>query len=329
MVTDRLRSRGQLLLVGAFVLAIGIFGLALVLNASLFTTTLAAEESGLSRGNGAVTAQESVHADVGNLLDRVNQQYDEGGVANPIAPYETAFVDTLPRLGEGIRDHHASRGVLVNVTEPASGPMLTKGVRIESHRDASGTPGRFWEPGSAPHTPNWYVVQGTTIRNATFVFREDLGGSTPFEIRFQNVVSGDDWTVEVDQISGDWRLTVKRGSAPAYGTTIGTCRRDGTDASGDPIPITVNLGTNMADGSYCHALAQLDPIGPYDLRFVNGDRIKGSFWLIAKDPGTVPPVLGAGNSDQEAVLYDATVRFRYHSTTVDYETDLTVAPEEV
>ena len=150
------RDRGQLLLAGAFVLAVTLIGLTLVFSASDYTTVLASEESGISQGSDAITARESVRADLESGLEAVHRDHSS------YIDYEDAFEAIVPQLGTETRAHHGNQGRLVNVSSPSFVP----GDRIAQTATTS-----FTEPNTGPpRDPDWDVATGTTARNATFVF---------------------------------------------------------------------------------------------------------------------------------------------------------------
>jgi len=323
--------RGQLLLAGAFVLAVGIIGLTFVLNTSVQTDSLAESETGVARGSGALSMRGAVRADLGDFLDTVNQQYGEDTGSDPWENYRDAYRDGLPPLARGVRDHHAGGGRLVNVSAPATlGTAFDDGYRVTQDSTDS-----FAEPGTSPPVDDWRVVSASTVRNVTFTFDRELSPSNPaFRVVFDETgPGGTTWALEVYEqptASGNWELQLYVGGSP-----VDSC-------TGPPRSERARLDVAAAQfgNEYCSALDRLEPAGPYNVGFRNGDNVRGQFWLIVDrqgpdgtPPSPTPPVLspqiGGGSTASEPVLYGLQVTYSYHSSTVDYEAPLVIAPGEV
>lgn len=329
-------SRGQLLLAGAFVLAVGIIGLTFVLNTSVQTTTMAESETGIARGGDAVSTREAVREDLGDFLTTLNQEYDEDAgvlVTDPWNEYRDAYRDGLPYVARGIRDHHAGSGRFVNLSAPSSlDDAFEDGFRVKQ-----GTTDSFARPGTRTN-PNpdgeWRLVRESQVRNATFVVEREIDPTaSAFQVVFEEHPSGDEWAVEVYEqptTPGNWRLVVTYNGAPIESCT-GPSRSN---------PVRIDIGAARFGGEHCRALAQLSPTAPYHVRFEHGDNAEGQFWLIVDRrnsdgpppaiglPPAVGPQVGIDSTEYERVLYGVQATFRYHSSTVDYETDLVIAPEE-
>ena len=108
-----LNDRGQLLLAGAFVLAVALIGLTLVLTSGGYTTTLASQDNAVERGTDAVTVRESVVSDLDHHLERANSKYGS------LSDRESAFRAVVPAVGSGVRNQSAQRGRLVELSDSA------------------------------------------------------------------------------------------------------------------------------------------------------------------------------------------------------------------
>lgn len=327
-------SRGQLLLAGAFVLAVGIIGLTFVLNTSVQTNTLAESETGIARGGDALAARQAVRADIGDFLTALNRAYDEdGGATDPWHEYRDAFRAGVPPLARGVRDHHATGGRLVNVTAPSAlATAFEDGFRVKQETTDS-----FAKPATRTAVDpvgQWRVVRDSRVRNATFRFEREVSTSDPaFRVVFEESASGDEWAIEVFEqptTPGNWRLEVQ-----FEGSTVDSC-------TGPPRSNAVRLDVDDArfGGDYCPALSRLDPEPTYTVEFRNGDNVRGQFWMLVDRqrpdgppssglPPAVGPQVGIDSTEYERALYGVQVAFRYHSSTVDYETDLVIAPGEI
>jgi|GEM_PF-2323482 len=306
-------SRGQLLLAGAFVLAVGLISLTFVLNASVHTNTLAESETGAVRGGDAVTAREAARGDVGALLGTVNREHD--------SDYVQAFRDGLPALARGIRDHRAKRGRLVNATLPSS--PFTNGTLVKQTAE-NGSSDYFAKRNTSTGSliGNRTIMEGTRVRNATFVITNSSGSDSPFVIGFDPATSSRDaWELHVYNGSRGWTLEVFNGGSRVGGPCRPPEARDSVE---------LNIAPATFGSDYCHALSQLNPGSPYNVTFGNGNESKGRFWMVAKDDITgFPSCPSPGNICQDDALYGVDVAFEYRSSTVDYETTLVVTPGEI
>ena len=305
-----LNDRGQLLLAGAFVLAVALIGLTLVLTSGGYTTTLASQDNAVERGADAITVRESVVSDLGHHLERANSKYGS------LSDRESAFRAVVPAVGSGVRNQSAQRGRLVELSD--SGSVATDdGFRIEQTADDDFD--RFSAAGALERT----LASDVRARNVTFVFSEVPSGS-PFTIEFDVSGSADSWFVELIESGSGFDVTV-RDSAGSYSQT---CTRPGKSDD-----MTVDISTATVDGRHCPALEAIDTDSRrYDVVFDgNRDDTSGRFRVTVDDlqVSRETTYIAQPNIDPVEVVYSARVPFRYHSASVDYRTDLRIAPGEI
>ncbi|ELZ29199.1 hypothetical protein C475_03244 [Halosimplex carlsbadense 2-9-1] len=320
VVLDTARDdRAQLLLAGAFVLAVGLIGLTLVLTSSTYTATLASHDNQVVRGSDAVAVRDTVEADLTDQFDEVFDGQPGAPSSSVETNLKTQFRETLYPLGNETGTHHARHGRLVNVTAPPSGGLFVEGSRIkQSSTD------RFAEPNSLTGVliDDWTAAEDVELRNATFKI-ESLTATSPatgFTLRLDSPESsGPEWTITLYQ-TGSSTMEIRTEGPDGGDWTCTRPRPDGTTN------VFLDLDAGTAGGTHCRALAALEPDwNKYDVEFVNGNTVSGKYWMIVDAPPSSSKVM----TDANRVVYGAQVRYRYHSATVSYETDLEVAPEEI
>lgn len=297
---ERMTDRGQLLLAGAFVLAVALVGLTLVLTSGGYTTTLAGQDNAVDRGTDAITVREAVRSDLDRYLRRANSEYDFGASPTP----ETEFNALLPPLADGYRDQYGRHGRLVDVGSSATFQ--------DGHDIDLSTNGRF-DRLDTDGDGSEEIVTDSRTRNVTLAFRQVPSGSSSFELRFYTGTR--EWLVDVSTMGGtDWVVTVEEVS----GTYSQSCTRSGTSPD-----MIVDVSAATIDGNHCPALEQITFDQKQYSVAVDGDLSAtwGRMWMTVKGPGSALSV--------EEVIYSARVPFRYDSPSVSFETELRSAPGEI
>ncbi|WP_135365820.1 DUF7261 family protein [Halosimplex halophilum] len=319
--------RAQLLLAGAFVLAVALIGLTLVLTSSSYTTTLASQEDDIVRGNDAVAIRESLDTALTRQFRFVFENYSAG---NREAPFEAV----VTQVGNETTSHYARRGRMVNATMEASGAEFIEGTRIKQEQ----TGFTFEQPagGATGGADYWYPAKRVEVRNLTLVVT-DIAAATvqpenAFNMSFETpAAAGGNWSVTIYQ---DFSLSdplVIRTRSPE-----GVIRKCQTGSVAATNSATIHVHNGTVDGDDCDAL---DPIDPgrheYTVNFTRSHKIFGKYWMIVDEPpSSGSPSLSdkfdAGSrSSAEPVLFGARVRYRYHSATVSYETNIDIAHREL
>lgn len=298
-----LNDRGQLLLTGAFVLAVALVGLTLVFTSGGYTTTLAGQDSAVERGTDAITLRESVQSDLERALRYANRNH------SPYSDRRSAFSRTVPEIGAGVRNHSARHGRLVEVSDATSGLSYQEGYQVELRSDGG------FDRLDSNATGNETLVSNSNARNVTFVFSDVPTGTSSFN-------------VSLDSGSREWLMTVETGGGAGGAYTVTVERRSGSYAQTCTRPGTspdmgVDVSGATVDGTHCPALEAIEfDEANYDIRIdgeLNGT--EGRLWMTVEG---APPSTG-----YDRVVYSARVPFRYYSASVDYRTDLYVAPGEI
>jgi len=305
-------ERGQLLLIAALAVAVILVGVALLLNAAIFTENVATRETGAD-GREATNIREATVADIGELIERENERENETDVTDRVGDGIDAMVPLLER-------EHIRHGTVVDLERQG----IDEGERIEWDGEDQFTVGnesrQDWTLLDEVNgvraftlTLNNESLQSMSEPNATQLANESTGA---FGIEFtgKGVIQyayKDGGDVVVAQVSGgsvDHRCSI---APPSTGNVT-------VDLTGDRL-------TAGEETEQCHR--GLWPTTDFDeidtIEVVNGDRAAGTFSLTVDDESTV-----ADESELivEPAVYAATVEFRYTSADLDVETHVVVAP---
>lgn len=316
---ERVTDRGQLLLAGAFVLAIALIGLTLVLTSGGYTTTLAGQDNAVNRGTDAITVREAVLSDLDRYLRSANSEYADLLSDPPTAPNpEPKFKNVIPELADRYRDQYGRHGRLVEVEAPSSS-KIEHGYRVaqpdgESFQDLEAS------ESDADNVVS--LASDARVRNVTFIFESVPPASNPFQIEFVTPSGSENWQVAVFQSGGGWDVTVT-----STGGYSATCTRSGTTDD-----MAVDLSAATIDGDPCPALEGVAPsTHTYDVRLMGELNVDGRFWVTVDDlnAGKRSQYRTYSNTEIADVIYSAKVPFRYESSSVSYRTDLRTAPGEI
>lgn len=311
-VASRSGERGQLLLVAAIGLAVLFVMLALILNTAIYAEAIATQHDASQHERGAIEYQESVHRGVSGSIARVNAQNDSS--------YESLDANLSTQVdewSESARRHAAVDGASAS----ASLVDTTNGTRIV--HDGS----QFTDRDGAA---NWTPVE--SVSNVRAV-RMNVTADSLYEAADGSCTESDGcFYVEVEDGSDVWRLFVYRTDDGNVTTRVDTPSGSGTcDASGESVEIDVTAGT--VNGERCPHLSFAEGVGaPYDVTYVNADRIEGSYELTVDrsyDQLSSSPHYGDDGSPRvERAIYAANVSVAYRSSHLTYTTELRVAPGE-
>jgi hypothetical protein len=307
-------ERGQLILVGAVVLAISFVGIAIIVNSAIFTENVA------TRGDvpGSERALDHRYETVQNiesLVETVNPNH----TADPATAVQTALA-ALAR-DEGLVQ--ASSGGIVDIqfNDTTSGIRIAQDAGTRNFTDTNAN-------------LDWTVVDGVERVRGVQINVTDpgaLSGSDAYTFQL-NGSSDNLWSVSVaDAGSGDVNVEVDTPSDQALCT-----RTVGTD------PFEINLAQGTIAGEPCPALDRLSDgtemwLGsgintPLAIEFENAGSIEGNYSMVIDDGGAPSANLTAGPSDIEPyrtdAIYSLYVDYGYYTDGVSYETVLRAAPGE-
>jgi len=319
--------RAQLLLAGAFILAVALIGLTIVFTSSSYTTALVNQENEVVRGADAVSLREAVQADLTRQFEHVYE-------TNPRGSRRAPFEAVVSPIGNETAGHYSRQGRLVNVTMDAAGAGFIPGTQIKQQQSGF----TFEQPagGATGGTDYWYPVEHVEVRNMTLVVTDVASGTAQpedaFNLTFETPAdAGGNWSFTIYQ---DFSLSdpfVLRTRSPEG--VVRKCYADSVAASKSA---TIHVHNGTINGVDCDALNPIDPgRHKYTLNFTRSDQIFGKYWMtVDKPPTSGSPTLNnkfdtGTRSAAETVLFGARVRYRYHSGTVSYETNIDIAHREI
>lgn len=309
------RDRAQLLLVGGLVIAVGLVGLAIVLNSGIYTHNLAsrADPTASEAAGHAVVVRDST---AGLVEFAVRHHPDD----------TSAQVQNVTPGVENVSELHArgsaGHAVLTNATvaTTVNGSTVNQtGDRNFTDRDGDAD----WRVADDAHGVRKFRM------DVNRSYLTDEGGllplplsSTVFNVTFVPNLGSD----VVVSVYRDGTTTVVTVTDEGSGRSFGPC----TDATGSRTEIDLT-GATVA-GEHCGALERLGDLSrPYDVRFDNADSVNGSYSLVANTTMTNLGDVGSPGDPGPSglqTLYGVWVEVRFQSQRVDYAANVTVAPGE-
>jgi hypothetical protein len=313
LVGEASDDRGQLLVVGAFAIALLIVALAVTLNAAAYTETLSTDGDG-GVAQDAIRFERDVDQSVGGTMLAVSREGDAD---------VTDLNAALTEWEKQVNEDGATRGVVADVE--VVGPT-TYGARIAQENESRG----FVD---ANGTANWTVVDATSN---VAQFRLTLNRTT-----LTNESEPNPFTVSVTDGTDDWNVTfVDNGSAinatvvDPSGTTICSVPMNATAGNGTATTsntTVVNFAAGTLGNQSCPALAFTDTLAsPYTISFENAANTTGTFELVVdKQVGSFTPGdrFGGDGPTLTRALWSTDVTISYETARVSYATQITVYVE--
>lgn len=294
-------DRGQILVVGAFAIALLLVALAVVLNGAAVTENLATDGDG-GAVRDAIRLERDAKAGVAGAMVAVNREGYETE-----ADLETALVDAVAEWSAAADENGANRGVSVTVDDVSVGSY---GVRVAQENDSR----TFAD---ANGSADWTLASDA---DDVPLFRARLNRSS-----LTNETAGDPFTVIATDGADTWRATfVDNGTATNVtvegpgGTT--TCSTTANETAVDFV--AGSLGNQS-----CSALSFSDDLaGPYTVGFENATNATGTFELVVGPNATVADDgrFGADGPTRSPALYEVQVSVDYESARVSYGNTITV-----
>ncbi|MFD1571769.1 DUF7261 family protein [Halorubrum laminariae] len=292
----RLRDddRGQLLLVAGLVMAVSLVALVVLLNASIYSENLATR--GVEAADGEPLEIRAAAVDgTGTLIDATNRG-QPGSYSAAETDIENGIVDLDRRLGRTA----ARRGGIANLS-------LTDDELRE---------GRY-VTGSLDDSSNVSAVEQTrsfTVAADTSSTDED----NPFTVVFNR--TGSNTTHEAYAYeSSSGTVVVETGT---NGTNVTeACRIDGIEDS----RVTVDVTGESVDGESCPGIWPTElseESDAYVIEFANTADVDAEMAATVLSDGSVSSL------ETTPAVYDATLRFRYRTADLRFETTVRVAPGE-
>jgi len=269
MVSDRVRrtasdDRGQLLLVGAVVLAIAIVSLVVILNTVLYTQNVT-NRAALDSTADAAEIERTVVGEVPALVERANRNATYGS--------ETAAADAVDRT---LARYGALVGTAVTNRRPASVGVAVAGdpsvALVVAHDNVTRN---FTD---RDRDPEWTVVDGASVQRYRLRIDADSLASTDADaFRMTVGPDGDDWTMRVHRNGSD-RVDVDR--VDGGGSTCTVSPDDGTvelDVENGTADVDADRDSVGVDCTFAFAPG-VDP--PYRLGYANATNATGTYRLV-------------------------------------------------
>lgn len=299
--------RGQLALIAGIVLAVAFVTLALIVNTVIFTENTATRD-GRNDASDVFTGRQEAELAVADTLGRVNDEH----ATSHGALYEN-LTETVDERGQIVQRDSAAAGVSETI-EVVSVENRTDVIHTNSSRNFTDESGDAdWTLASDVRAVSHYRMR--VQRDALALVS---GALDPFRVVVDD--GGSTWTMEVanDSTSDQILVTVTDG----HGNT------DSCAASGEDAWINVTEGT--VGGTDCAALDFADGVTtPYSVRYENADNARGRYELGPRDA-----TFDAANYDQAdgsprtlPQIHSVTVRYRYRSPDLEYDTTIEVVDD--
>ena len=292
-------DRGQLILVGAVVIAIALVGVVVVLNSVLYTENVANREP-ISATGDARDAQTFVQGDVGSLVSRVNYdaRYDSP------AAVRSAVDDSVARYGTlvGLRlARHTPASLNLTVTDETVGT----GIEQDSERNFT----------DRTNASNWTVTGNADVRRYILSVNRSSLSTDPNAAFAVTAVDG----------ATNWTLTLYRNGTDVVLRTDGSAAPSKTCAvSGKRVRIDVRNGT-ASDCSFDFADGVDGGGDGYDVRYRNGSNASGTYSILLNGTDATVPSSSVNFDSSDSpyrtyVVYDFGIRLTYATPELTYRT---------
>ncbi|ELZ97294.1 hypothetical protein C439_18268 [Haloferax mediterranei ATCC 33500] len=297
------RDRAQLLLVGAFAIAVLVLSLALVLNGAAQTETLATESTDVHDGRDAVRFEHSVRRGVGGTVESVNRRNN------------TSYADLKDALKTAVNDWDAvaARGSAgEGVSTSVNYRSMERGSRIEqtTTRDFSDATG----------TENWTLASSVT---QTRDYRMNVSRTS-----LSSDCSSGCFEIVADDGSDTWRASFTEDGSEIEMTVVAPSGTDTCRVAADSAVVNLSAGT-MDDGA-CSFPGFADGLsGPYSISYENGSLGEGTYEQEVDTSVTNDTRYAAGGPTVSPSIYSTNVSVTYETPQLMYNTTaLRVVPGE-
>jgi hypothetical protein len=309
------RSRGQIILVTGFALAVSFVALALVMNSVIYTENLATR-SEAAKASDAV----KIRSDMANGTEVLVRSVNENNDTSYAALHENV-TNGLDHVSASLRRLHGVNGqataISVEVIRNGTMSRQTNGSRNFTNVDGN---------------PDWTLLDDVEdVETARFKVNQmedpDLlglpaGDPARFSFVAENTSTGDTWKVIVENgtggFTGDHDVFVEEGLTSDYcGTESFPFWVNITDGGYDCGGTTYELGSSMGDVDL--------------IRYTNGDHVEeGRYTHFVQNESDS---LGTSNYDAstkspffERRVYNVTGRVEYEEQRMRYGSNVTVGP---
>jgi len=315
-------ERAQLIIIAGFVIAVSLVGLALVINAAIFTENLATR----SETSGAVDAlsyRSATERGLGAVLAFENDQH----AGNP-GTVDSEMQTAIEEYSELSTRQQATGERVVDVRYSSSefghrifqdGPRVFRSGDSDSGGTTWSNSRRNWTLATSVENVRQFRIGVSNQDNLT-EFRSDRR-------EFRVLVNKSSWTG-----TQGWWFNVTRDNADQAVVTVSdnsnevsTCRETvGTD---DDFWVNVTAGT--LDGVECEPLQFAEGVsGSYDIYYLNSSNAEGNYSLLVDGSQTGNYDPGGEDPQTEQRLYVVEADLVYRTTQLNYTTTVRIAPGE-
>jgi hypothetical protein len=295
-----------MLAIGALVVAVLFVGLALLLNAAIYTENLAVQKNG-NTADAIQTNQYAVEA-TGDHIAYVNRNHN--------ASHRALAENVTTNLADWNRDvqaGHTKRGAYASLSIRS---ILNRTEVVHDNESRRFT--------NATGVENWTLADGVesaptfrmTVHDDALV---ETGGDKPFRIRARN---GTSWEVTVtkDSGTGDIELSVTDGDG-----NVATCRTGGPTAQ-------LDLLNGTLDGADCPGLEVGTGVSsPFAVAYENAGNGRGSYEFTAHTSSRVDDEQYHAESGSPRATYaidTVTVAYIYQTGDVTHRATVAVSADE-
>ncbi|MFB6180176.1 MAG: hypothetical protein ABEI77_10685 [Halorientalis sp.] len=308
--TEKKRDRGQLLLVGAVIIAAIIIGLVVVINTVLVTENVAKGES-LDRARDTAQFDSQARRNVRSLVLRLN--HDNRTV-------------TADELNTSVHENFTSYGRLLAETYALREPIW---VNISYHNDSStwgqrivrNPDGKFTSPGGSN---DWMAVSDYS-QIGRFVLNLNVSQTetSPFYLNFTNR-SGEHINISLRAQNSGGNSNILINSPKQTGAAV-------CESANGRVLLDVLSGTAYTGDCEFEGPRTIDLQEPYTLRITDGNRGYGKYGIVANT--SVSPASGNYARCQSfptatctaPIIWSANVTVQYESTAILYNQDHNVS----
>lgn len=287
------RSRGQVVLVAAFALAITFVALALVFNTAIFAESLATR--GTVDSHDAEDLRDAALEAGSDLLWETNRQGNSHGTQ--VATYR----DRIAAYEDAQGSHAATAGTLVSIRVAAT----RNGTRI--YQNKSG-------PFESPKGNNsWEVAGDVSDARALTLQISDADPDIPFVL---NATNG----------SAEWQIAITADGS-GYDVALSDPNGTETDRSYDTSPLELSVTNGSVEGEAWPALrVQERMAGSWTLDIGNGSAANGTYTMVVDETAAVGWAAN-GQPTHTPAIYNATLDLGLTREDVTYEVTVSVEPE--
>lgn len=287
------RSRGQVVLVAAFALAITFVALALVLNTAIFAESLATR--GTVDAHDAEDLRDAAIETGSDLLWETNR--DENTHDRQVATYR----DRIAAYEDAQRSHAATAGTLQSIRVAAT----HNGTRIYQNES-----GPFESPAG---NGSWEIAGDVSDARAVTLQISDADPDIPIVL---NATNG----------SAEWRIAI---TADASGYDVALSDPNGTETarSYDTSPLELSVTNGSVEGEAWPALrVQERMAGSFTLDIGNGTAANGTYSMVVDETEAIEWAAN-GQPSHTPAIYNATLDLGLTREDLTYDVTVSVEPE--